>query len=240
MWKSGRETYKNCFCRSSCRRFWGLVCVDLEAWDDMCVNQMPVCGGWRKLLETLRGLYLLCLYVCRVNQSVFWIGRGMIKASSEYKNLGDESPNSLRSKKKHGGLFGFYGWTCCVLVDCLQGDVDLLQQWTGEACFNKLALEAKQRKAEGVVLVRETLEGYISIIVAVVVLLKSHWFPVVLFYLIEHMMPLINNVSCNSRHVHSYTMSSIFLFGYRTRMCWTWDRGKWSRSRPMPIRRTPR
>lgn len=45
---------------------------------------------------------------------------------------------------------------CCVLHDCYwQGDVDLLQQWTGEACFNKLALEAKQRKAEGVVLVRE-------------------------------------------------------------------------------------
>eukprot|EP00903_Cladosiphon_okamuranus_P005734 g5690.t1 len=34
----------------------------------------------------------------------------------------------------------------------LRGDVELLQQWTGEACFNKLASEAKQRKADGMVL----------------------------------------------------------------------------------------
>lgn len=38
-----------------------------------------------------------------------------------------------------------------------QGDVDLLQQWTGEACFNKLASEAKQRKADGMVLVSVSL-----------------------------------------------------------------------------------
>lgn len=40
----------------------------------------------------------------------------------------------------------------CVLVSA-QGDVKLLQQWTGEACFNKLSSEAKQRKADGMVLV---------------------------------------------------------------------------------------
>lgn len=33
--------------------------------------------------------------------------------------------------------------------------MELLQQWTGEACFNKLASEAKQRKADGMVLVRQ-------------------------------------------------------------------------------------
>ncbi|CAN0031150.1 unnamed protein product, partial [Ectocarpus fasciculatus] len=36
----------------------------------------------------------------------------------------------------------------------LRGDVKLLKQWTGEACYNKLASEAKQRKADGMVLVR--------------------------------------------------------------------------------------
>lgn len=36
-----------------------------------------------------------------------------------------------------------------------QGDVELLQQWTGEACFNKLSSEAKQRKADGMVLVSQ-------------------------------------------------------------------------------------
>ncbi|CAM9509408.1 unnamed protein product [Ectocarpus sp. 4 AP-2014] len=34
----------------------------------------------------------------------------------------------------------------------LRGDVKLLKQWTGEACYNKLASEAKQRKADGMVL----------------------------------------------------------------------------------------
>ncbi|CAM9664249.1 unnamed protein product [Laminaria digitata] len=34
----------------------------------------------------------------------------------------------------------------------LRGDVEQLQQWTGEACFNKLSSEAKQRKADGMVL----------------------------------------------------------------------------------------
>lgn len=37
-----------------------------------------------------------------------------------------------------------------------QGDVKLLKQWTGEVCFNKLAAEAKQRKADGMVLVSIT------------------------------------------------------------------------------------
>ncbi|CAM9851745.1 unnamed protein product [Ectocarpus sp. 12 AP-2014] len=34
----------------------------------------------------------------------------------------------------------------------LRGDVKLLKQWTGEACYNKLASEARQRKADGMVL----------------------------------------------------------------------------------------
>eukprot|EP00904_Undaria_pinnatifida_P010678 jgi/Undpi1/6740/HiC_scaffold_20.g09219.m1 len=39
----------------------------------------------------------------------------------------------------------------------LRGDVEQLQQWTGEACFNKLSSEAKQRKADGMVLVSMVL-----------------------------------------------------------------------------------
>lgn len=37
--------------------------------------------------------------------------------------------------------------------------MELLQQWTGEACFNKLASEAKQRKADGMVLVRQQVHN---------------------------------------------------------------------------------
>lgn len=34
-----------------------------------------------------------------------------------------------------------------------QGDAARLEPWTGEACFNKLSSEIRQRKADGIVLV---------------------------------------------------------------------------------------
>lgn len=51
--------------------------------------------------------------------------------------------------------FGFFFVPAVIFF--LQGDVEQLQQWTGEACFNKLSSEAKQRKADGMVLVSMVL-----------------------------------------------------------------------------------
>lgn len=50
----------------------------------------------------------------------------------------------------------------CAVFLFVQGDVEQLQQWTGEACFNKLSSEAKQRKADGMVLVRAPMHACVD------------------------------------------------------------------------------